>query len=289
MKFKPVFRLTIQHSYYADGICREFSVVASRETQRLLRNHRALMRVLPDGVLCSIETGTDGSPLIGVEASAKLSFDLILRNDEFCMITDLDEITAKTPALFSLAEADVSKGGTLNLASSAKGLGRGVFAVAEIPGAAFANPGSEPINFSIGFQAKRSRWLYYYVTDTKLIGKDIRLVDLDSPAELVFSPANRTDLAQNPDPNDSLGAELARRYPSLNRMRFVSDEVLPCQESPRRLTLQLDGHNFPNLLPLPSPRNQTNWPFTNQKNVAGQSALYQVVKYNSYSFSTNGV
>jgi hypothetical protein len=160
----------------------------------------------------------------------------------------------------------------------------------EIPGSVFSKPGSEPIQFFVDFKAKRARWLYYCVTDMKLAGKDLRLVDLETSATpLVFSPSNRTDLAQNPDPNDSLAVELASYYPGLNRVRFVSDDLVPCQESQRRLSFQLDGHNFPDVLPSLSPRNYTNWAFTNQNNLVRQSALYQVVKYVSYSFSQNGV
>jgi hypothetical protein len=289
VKFTPVFSLASRHSYYANGVCRDLSAVATDETRRLLRNHHSLLHARSDGVLCSIETGDDGLALIGVETSVKLSFHLKLQNAEFGLITDLEQIAQKTP-LFVPAAADVSKGGSLQLTSGAESLDRGVFASVELPGSVFSRLSAQPIQFFIDFQAKRARWLYYCVTDMKLAGKDFRLVDLEtSGTPLVFSPSNRTDLVQNPDANDSLAAELANRYPSLNRIRFVSDDVVPCQNLPRRLTLQLDGHNFPDILPTPSPRNYTEWPFAKQKSLVQQNALYQVVKYVSYSFSKNGV
>lgn len=289
MKFTPVFSLASRHSYYATGVCPDLSAVATDETQRLISNHRSLLRARSDGLLCSIETGEDGRPLIGVEPSVKFNFNLMPQNAEFGLITDLEEMAQKAP-LFVPAGADALKGGSLQLTSGAQALGRGVFASVEIPGSVFSQLGSQPIQFIINFQAKRARWLYYCVTDLKLAGKDFRLVDLDvSGTPLVFSPSNQTDLVQKPDPNDNLAAQLTSRYPGLNRVRFISDDVVPSQESPRRLTLQLDGHNFPDLLPQPSPRHYTKWPFTNQQNLAGQNALYQVVKYVSYSFSKNGV
>ena len=289
MKYSPVFNLAIRHSYYLNGVCRDLSVVATQETQRLLKNHRCLLRARLDGVLCSIEMGDNGLPLIGVETSAKLSFNLIQQNADFGLVTDLEKIPQKAPLIVP-AEPDVAKGGTSQLTLGATALGRVIFASVDIPGSVFSKPGSEPAQFFIDFQAKQARWIYYWVTDMKLAGKDVRIVDLESSATpLVFSPSNRTDLVQSPDPNDSLAAELATRYPGLNRMRFASDNAVPCQESPRRLTLQLDGHNFPDSLPSLSPRSYTHWPFTSQRNLVQQSALFQVVKYVSYSFSTNGV
>ena len=186
--------------------------------------------------------------------------------------------------------ADVSKGGSLTLGTQTGPLGNGIFAVVEIPGSVFASPGSWPVQFFVDFQPKRARWMYYCVTDLKLTGKDLRLVDIGTPGPPVaFSPSNRTDLTQSADATDALATQLANRYPDLARMRFVSDDVVPCQQSPRNLSLQLDGHNFPDVLPTPPLRNCALWPAAAQANQSQQDALFQVVKYVSYTFSKNGV
>ncbi len=228
--------------------------------------------------------------LIAVGPAETLSFNLILKNTGFVLITEMATIAKQKAPLFVPADADVTKGGSLQLTSRDQALDNGVFAAVEIPGKVFANPGAQSVQYSIDFVAKQALWLYYCVTDLKLTGKDLRVVDLGtSGTPIVFSTTNRTDLGQTPDPNDSLAAELAGRYADYSRLRFTSDDVVACRESPRSLALQLDGHNFPDILPAPALQNCTAWPFAKQQNITKQDALFQVVKYVSYSFSKNGV
>ncbi len=289
MKAAAIFSLACRHSYYADGVCTDFATAPTEDTQRLLRNQRCQLGSRADGVLCSVELGDNGSPLIAFDPAAKLAFNLILQYPEFGLITDLTAIAAQSAPLFVPA-GNPADGGSLTLTSRDQPLDTGVFAAVELPGSIFNNPPAQQVQYFIDFQAKQARWLYYCVTDLKLTGKDIRVVDLGTDGNpLVFSPANRTDLGQNPDPNDALASELADRYPDLNRVRFASDASIPCQETPRRLSLQLDGHNFPDVLPAPALQNCTVYPFTQQGDVSPQSALYQVAKYVSYSFPKDGV
>jgi len=227
--------------------------------------------------------------LVPVGPAETLSFNLILKNTGFALITEIAAIANQKAPLFAPA-ADVAKGGSLQLTSRDQALDNGVFAAVEIPGKAFANPGAQPVQYVIDFVAKQALWLYYCVTDLKLTGKDLRVVDLGtSGTPIVFSTINRTDLGQTPDSNDTLAAELAGRYPGFNRLRFVSDDAVACRESPRSLALQLGSHKFPDILPAPAPQNRAAWPFTKQQDIAKQDALFQVVKYVSYSFSKNGV
>ncbi len=229
-------------------------------------------------------------PVITVDAAAKFGFNLRLRNADFPLFTDLSAVYGQTAPLSVPGGADASKGGSLTLSTQTVPLQSGIFAMVEIPGSVFASPGGWPVRFTIDFQPKRARWMYYCVTDLKLTGKDLRLVDIGTPGPpLVFSTANRTDLSQSSDATDALAAQLANQYPDLARMRFVSDDVVPCLQSPRILSLQLDGHNFPDVLPTPPLRNCALWPAKAQGNQPQQDALFQVVKYVSYSFSKNGV
>jgi len=263
---------------------------ASPDTERLLRNHRCVLRSRPDGVLCSAELGDNGSVLIGVDPSEKFSFNLTLQNAEFQLITDMSGIASQKAPLFIPSDQNVLSGGSLQLTSRDEALDTGVFAAVDIPGKVFGNPGAQPVQYFIDFAAERAIWLYYCVTDLKLTGKNLQVIDLGTSGQpIVFSQKNRTDLGQTPDPDDTLAAELAGRYPDFNRIRFASDDVVACREAPRQLSLQLDGHNFPDVLPAPAVQNRTAWPFTDQQNVAKQDALFQVVKYVSYSFSKNGV
>ena len=289
MKLAATFSLIIRHSYYADGVCPDFSLEPTSDTERLLKNYRCILKPSKNGVVAVTELGDDGLPVIAVDAAVKFRFNLRLRNGDFALFTDLSAINQLAAPVYGPGGADVSKGGSLTLTTQADSLENGVFAVAEVPGSVFATPTSWPAQFVVEFQPKRSRWIYYCVTDVKLTGKDLQVVDIGMPgAPLAFSPSNRTDLTQSPDTADALAAQLANQYPELARMRFVSDDVVPCQQSPRKLSLQLDGHNFPDVLPVPPLRNCALWPVTAQGNQPQQDALFQVVKYVSYSFSKNG-
>jgi hypothetical protein len=290
VKFAPIFSIACRHSYYTDGVCHDLDIVATADTERLLKNHHCLLRSRSDGVLCSAELSNDGSMLIAVGPEETLTFNLILKNAGFALITDMATIAKQQSPLFTPADAEVSKGGSLQLTSSDQVLGNGVLALVEIPGKVFANPGMPTVQYSVDFVAKQALWLYYCITDLDVAGRDLQVLDLGtSGTPIVFSTKNRTDLGQTPDPDDPLAMELAGRYPDLSRLRFASDASVASRESPRSLALQLDGHHFPDILPAPSPQNLTVWPFTKQPNVVRQDALFQVVRYVSYSFSKNGV
>jgi len=290
VKFAPIFSIACRHPYYVDGVCPDFAVVTSADTEQLLRNQRCLLRPRPDGVLCSAELGDDGAMLIAVGPAVTFSFNLILQNADFQSITDMSAIVNQKAPLFVPSDQNVLSGGSLQLTSRDQALDGGVFAAVDIPGKVFANPGPQPVQYFIDFAAEQALWLYYCVTDLKLTGKSLQVIDLGTSGKpIVFSPKNQTDLGQTPDPNDKLATELAGRYPDFSRIRFVSDDVVACREAPRQLALQLDGHNFPSVLPAPALQNRTAWPFTNQPNMVKQDAFYQVVKYVSYSFSKNGV
>lgn len=290
MKFAVIFDMAVRHSYYADGACPDFVIEPRASTARLLRNYRCVVKPRKGGLQVAAELGADGSPVIAADGAAKFRFNMRLTNSDFALFTDLSSINKQPAPLFVPAGADASKGGSLTLATQNLAPEGTVFAAFEFPGSIFTAPGSWPVQFTLDFQPKCARWMYYCVTDMKLTGKDLRLIDAGTTASpLVFSPGNRTDLSQSPDTADTVATQLAGRYPDLARVRFVSDDVVACQESPRKLSLQLDGHNFPDLLPAPPIRNCSVWPAAVQGNQPQQDALFQVVKYVSYSFSKNGV
>ena len=63
--------------------------------------------------------------------------------------------------------------------------------------------------------------MYYCVTDLKLTGKDLQLVDIGTPGPpLVFSTSNRTDLAQSPDTSDAPGHTASQPISGLGASAF---------------------------------------------------------------------
>jgi hypothetical protein len=300
MKVAAIFDLAVGHSYYADGICPDFALEPTSDTERLLRNHRCILKPRRDGLSTLAELNDNGDPAIAVDTAAKFRFNMRLRSDDFPLFTNLAAIHKLTAPRYAPGAADVSKGDPLTLSAEDAPPGKdappgnGIFAVIEIPGAVFASPKkSWPVRLRVNFEPKRARWIYYCVTDMNLAGRDLQLVeqaDTGTPQPvLAFSAANRTDLRQSPDAGDAVATQLASRYPDWARIRFVSDDVVACRQSPRRLSLQLGGNDFPDVLPMPPLRNCALLPASVQGNQTQQDALFQVVKYVSYSFSKNGV
>lgn len=112
-----------------------------------------------------------------------------------------------------------------------------------------------PQAFHIAFEAKLARWSYYCVTDIAGDLADFEIADTSSARtgpRLTFSDDNRTDLNQTSDPSDEVAEALAQRYPTLQRYRFVSDDLIPCRQAARKnLELRFNGDKLVGSLPNP--------------------------------------
>lgn len=110
--------------------------------------------------------------------------------------------------------------------------------------------GASDAPFEILFKVRTGHWAYYLITDQK---EDFEIVDT-SPAtpSITFSAANRTTLNDLPGDLDALASELSRQYPDLRRVRFLSDEAVPCSITTRTgIELRLGNQTL--LRPLPNP------------------------------------
>lgn len=290
MRYARLFGISIAHSYYVDGVCPDFLVDPAPDTCRLLKNHRCLARRRTDGTVVATETDGTGRPFLPIDGEVTLTFRMRPRNGLFPLFTSLAAIEAQPAPLYTPAPGASQGPRELTLTSRATPLQIGVFAEIEIPSRALSPTGDAPVEFRIYFEAKKLRWQYYCVTDLKLDGKELSIVDADSsPAAVLFSPVNRTDLNQNPDPSDPVAGRLAQQYPDLKRLRFISDELVPCRQAPRRqVELRLDGNRFPEPLPNPSIAHYSPLAVTVDGKPSQQMALFQVVTYISHSFSKKG-
>ena len=175
-------------------------------------------------------------------------------------------------------------------------LERGVFANVDIhttgvlPRAGESVP-EAPRRFWIAFKAKQTKWAYYLVTDIiKPDAGTFRVIDgARAGAELHFSPANSTELGETTDPPDAVADDLARRYPSFRRVRFVSDETVPCREAARKnIALHLNGDRLYSALPNPSLHHYATLGFGDDENVERHDSLFEVVQHLTNKFPTNG-
>ncbi|MDD5579907.1 MAG: hypothetical protein PHY16_11595 [Methylobacter sp.] len=78
MNYSPLFMISLKHTFYDNGKCPAFSVTANTQTEKLLKNHRCVIKPDADG-LCVYVPVDKQIPLI--------SFD---KNDQFfiCKLTN---------------------------------------------------------------------------------------------------------------------------------------------------------------------------------------------------------
>jgi hypothetical protein len=89
MKYQTLLELRIQHDYYADTICQDFTLDPTEATRQLLRNHRCVYRLLPDGIRLSIAVTEQDVPYITLPQNLALNFHLKCLNPDFALFTDL--------------------------------------------------------------------------------------------------------------------------------------------------------------------------------------------------------
>jgi hypothetical protein len=285
MKFQPLALIELRHSYYADGRCPDFHIQPTAGCVRLLRNHRLVMRSRRDGVLIVAPVGDQDTPFIPFRPDMTLAFHLRLENPDFPLFTGPSAPDALAAPVYSNGDRSA---GELTLVSrpespAAPRPGRDDFAGIEIRG---VDPGwltSGPATFHVAFTPRQARWAYYFVTDINPSQGELHIVDNEGdPATqpLVFSDHNRTDLAAAPDPSDTLASDLARQYPRLRRLRFVSDHAIPFRQASRKqIELHLGGERLQGALPNPSPRNYATLELDIDGVPQRQDSLFQVVKY----------
>ena len=297
MKFLPYFGVYLTHAYYADGRCLDFRVEPTLQTQRLLRNHRCVLEQRPDGVQVLSTMTEQGDFLIPFRQDAVFTFDLQLQNPDFSRITDLAEFDNISRPLFSNADLSPSHSGELVLTSRVRTLSRtsrmtsNAFAEVEIhyKDGLFPNT-DDPNVFYVVFKAKRVRWIYYVVTDLNFSDDAIQIVDSDV-APVVFSEANRRDLNREPASSDRVAQQLAVQYPNLRRFRFVSDELVPCQQMSRKqIHVYLDGTRVAGALPNPSVRHAATIAIDSEQveTAPEQDVLFHIVKLITYPFPSMG-
>src|ERR1700742_984662 len=100
MNYRAVFSLRLRHRFYAANRCGDFQIEPAARTQRILKNHRCVLKPLPDGVLVITEADANGAALIPFLGNAQFAFHLRLSNPDFPLFTELEDIATKVAPLF---------------------------------------------------------------------------------------------------------------------------------------------------------------------------------------------
>jgi hypothetical protein len=286
MKYLPLLHLSITHDYYADGRCFDFRIEPTAPTQRLIRNHRCVIKARSNGVQIFAPVSAEDALFIPLPQNATFAFYLYLDNPEFSLFTELTAISQLAAPLFTNDGASPGAPVQLRLVSRdlTSGAGgrssprpaRGSFAEVEIHrGNSVSDLRDGPANFEIAFEAKRIRWVYYLLAQPA----DGPYTITDGETDGVrFSDENRRDLSQNRDPEDRVGEALATRYPNRRWWRFLSDEPVPCQQRARRaIRLSQNGSSLIDALPNPSLQNYNLIAVENSTDLQRAESLYQII------------
>jgi hypothetical protein len=284
MKYKPLFEVSLDHPYYENRRCPDVSVVASAETEALLRRHRAVWKARPNGAVVAVPVDSLGAPSVPFPADASLTFELHVVSADFHLITDTADILAIDAPVYTNPETETPLAvQVLNLVDrgTAERFDTRVLARIEITHLSTLTPSVSPTRFDIALTARSARWAYYVVTDVPAGTSTgvVRIVDTDpapSGGALVFGEAR--DLVGVPDANDPVAAVLAARFPGKRRIRFVSDLPITRSERSRKyLELRVDDQAVAESLPNPSIAAYTK---IDMEEPAPTDAWYGVIEYN---------
>lgn len=294
MKYVTALELRLRHPFHADGRCAGVTIGPRGSTARLLERHRSHLYASPGQITVLSPADEAGHPLLTRRPEKSLLFELRIAVEEFPLFTDLTDLRATPSPVFTnarlapgAAELELVSRAALDPGAGAEAPARGAGgALAEVeivlpPGG--AGLPSPPV-LQITFAPRSWRWAYYCVTDLADGAGDLEIVDASPVSPLLFGEANRTSLAEHPDPADPIAAQLAARFPGMRCVRFVSDEPVACREEPRKhLELRLDGHRVSSPLPNPSV-----WSFSRRQppppGSGPQDFLYQIIEYRAQPF-----
>jgi len=118
-KYREIFRVSVTHGYYKNGLSQDLIFEPSEYTRQLLRNHNLQIKTLPYGfaVFGEVETVPAGDQLLkGFGDDAKFTFLVKLKNPYFLNFTDLPvKLEPHTIYYFNNLQ-DFEAGGELRLA-----------------------------------------------------------------------------------------------------------------------------------------------------------------------------
>jgi hypothetical protein len=106
MKYLSLFSLEILHDFYADQRCNDFEVAPTPETQKLLVNHRALLKSHSNRMQIIVPVAGNGLSFIPFLPGTLLYFQLRLQNSMFPLFTDLTEISQTISPAYTNTGAD---------------------------------------------------------------------------------------------------------------------------------------------------------------------------------------
>lgn len=281
MNFRPLFDLRLKHPYYRDDRCPDFEIEPDPETAREMGKLRAKFKIMPDGGQLILPVESGDKPLISLTPGTVFRFRLRLKNPNFMVFSDLSGFSASALPIFSNGESTSTENTQLGRTFISRATPVNYFARVDIHiNASLPGLGPTPRRFEATFEANRLRWQYYFVTDLKHDAAQFRIRDTDAGTPIVF---------QSHGGEDTVSKMLKAQYPDLLHLRFVSEQPVPCRQSPgKSIQLFLGPDRLVDSLPNPSLRHFGVLATAPGGNGEPPNSLFHIVKYISHSQITNG-
>jgi hypothetical protein len=198
-----LFSVTVEHTYYTDGICVDLQYRPSQETQVVMNRYALLLQKTPIGF--SLYASTDQSIkeylnyIKRTENTTSFSFDVVSMNQDFTVFTDYP-ITSLGIFSFNSTNSIVVDGVTiLKEVFEPRTASNISFSVTIDYDAIirFRESGNNPF-YIIKFIARKTQWRYYIINNSnqhfeKLEIKGNSDVQFDAPIEVTL-PNNKTAL-----------------------------------------------------------------------------------------------
>ncbi|GGG31409.1 hypothetical protein GCM10011344_35440 [Dokdonia pacifica] len=197
--FSLLFSITIEHTYYADGICQDLVYMPSLATQRLMNKYGLLLQKTPLGF--SFYATTDQTIkdfldyLTTTDNETSFTFDVTSLDPYFTVFTSYP--ISKT-GIFSFNSSEVSSEGEVsvlnakftpvNTATISFSITIGYDAIIR-----FRESGNNP-DYKIKFDAQKTQWRYYIINKSNL---HFEKLEIQSDSDIQFEGPTEVTLPNN--------------------------------------------------------------------------------------------
>jgi hypothetical protein len=266
MKYSPLVIIKLKHSFYDHGECPDFFIDPDAQTIRLLSNHRCVIKANTYGLTIYVPIENQ-QPLIGFADTTKFVFDFKLKTSDFAQFTD-QCLQLSNPAAITLFQKGLNVNPQQGIVTTC-GVNEPLLRVAiqRDFNQIMVNPAADEIRFF----AKPVFWFYYLLTDQNN-SDQFAIVDISQ--DIPKSTWQR----QEPLPGNNISTQLVERFPAMNIVCFVCDQIQDCREFPtRNLQLKQGEDTIFEHLPCPDYRNYLRVPGNGSSK--STDANYEIVKY----------
>ncbi|MCI5138674.1 MAG: hypothetical protein D3922_09745 [Candidatus Electrothrix sp. AR1] len=284
MKYLPLLKLDIMHSYYADGRCPDFYIEANRQTQKTLLVHRCIFKNTPNGFML-LQAVSNDAAFIELPQSTILSFRMYPVNTTYHFFTDFSRYPEQGSTVFT--NKGIS-GNELQIIEAEAVQGNHYFADVEIEINDTLKPVEKnPVSYLINCRAKQAYWEYFFMFSHNENDRDFRLVHAenqkDEPSE--DTPPPIIFICPEPHRPHMITDWISKEYPDADLVYFVSQQPVLCQQTPRKnIQLWLNKKLLLDNLPNPSMSNINRRMNGEGDSLTAHDSFFHIVKHITRSF-----